>query len=162
MNSKKNKTPGGKNTNKNGLKFENETTLSNNTINNFVKIKKNNLRKHMDKLKKKDNTIKEGHGCKEPDENYINQKDKKLIIIEKKFQKCSGSVCEKLQTCIFKKKNFEKQYPDYKIILIYVLSNWFKENCKPELEYLKENNFPFFFGNEKNYKDIITNYIKNI
>lgn len=35
------------------------------------------------------------HGCKQPDECYINEKTKTIFIIEKKFQQISGSVCEK-------------------------------------------------------------------
>jgi len=150
------------NTNINGLGFENDTLLSEDKIGGFIKIKKNNLRKYMSKLKEKDMNIKEGHGCKEPDEIFINTYNKKLVIIEKKFQKVGGSACEKIQTCIFKKDNFEMQYPNYQIILIYVLSDWFKENCESELEYLIKNDFHFFFGNKTNYKNLIKQHIENI
>ena len=34
-------------------------------------------------------------GCKEPDECYIDNANKTMFIIEKKFQQVSGSVCEK-------------------------------------------------------------------
>lgn len=156
-----NNKPGGSKTNLHGLGFENDTSLSIDKIGNFIRINKNNFRKYMKKINEKSLNIKEGHGCKEPDEVYIDNKNKNLIIIEKKFQSVGGSVCEKLQTCNFKKFNYEKQYPNYKINLIYVLSNWFLNNCETELEYLEENNFTYYIGSEYNYKEKISEYIIN-
>ena len=157
-----NNKSGGKNTNKNGLNFENDTLLEDEQINNFVKIKKNKLRITMKNINEKNLSIKEGHGCKEPDEVYIDKTNKKLLLLEKKFQNCSGSVCEKLQTCIFKKKNFEKQYPNFSIIYVYILSSWFLDNCIAELDYLEENNIKYFIGNKINYKNLIKEFIENI
>ena len=156
-----NNKPGGVNTNINGLNFENKTFLPEDKIGNFIRIKKNNFRKYMKKINEKSFNVKEGHGCKEPDEIYIDVINKILIIIEKKFQNVGGSVCEKLQTCNFKKFNYEKQYPNYKVNLIYVLSKWFIYNCETELEYLEENNFTYYIGSENNYKEKISEYIIN-
>ena len=45
-----------------------------------------------------------------PDESFFNIKTNKLIIIEKKWQQIEGSVDEKLQTCDFKKKQYETKF----------------------------------------------------
>lgn len=37
------------------------------------------------------------HGCKQPDECLIDENNKILFILEKKFQNNNGSVCEKIQ-----------------------------------------------------------------
>lgn len=53
-----------------------------------------------------------------------------INIIEVKFQKRSGSVDEKLQTCDFKKKQYIKLFSElnYKVEYIYILSDWFKKD----------------------------------
>ena len=83
------------------------------------------------------------------------------FIIEKKFQQCSGSVCEKIQTPDFKLWQYSRTFPDYTIIYIYCLSDWFKKNCKAELEYLDFKNIPYFWGISETYKDDIINFILN-
>ena len=55
------------------------------------------------------NDITHAHGCKKPDECYIDEENKNIFIIEKKNQNGPGSVCEKIQTSDFKKW----QYVDY-------------------------------------------------
>lgn len=52
-------------------------------------------------------------------------------------------------------------FPKFNIIYIYCLSNWFIDNCKAELEYLKYKNIPIFIGNNINYKSNIINFICN-
>ena len=54
-----------------------------------------------------------------------------LYIIEKKYQAGAGSVDEKLQTCDFKKKQYQKLVKKIglKIEFYYVLNEWFR---KPE------------------------------
>lgn len=89
-------------------------------------------------MKKDKNSHNIGHGCKEPDECYIHEESKNIFIIEKKRQSCPGSVCEKIQTGPFKFWQFKKLLPEYNIHYIYVLSKWFENNCKNELEYLDE------------------------
>ncbi len=51
-----------------------------------------------------------------------------LFIIEIKFQQVNGSVDEKLQTCDFKKKQYQRLLAPkgLKVEYIYVLNDWFK------------------------------------
>ena len=163
---------GGSNTNKTGLSYEDFTDINENyeliskhkNYNNikfkisdkqFISIKKSQL------LKYKKPNITPGHGCKQPDECYISEIDKNIFIIEKKFQQTNGSVCEKIQTGIFKKKIYEKMYPNYNIIYIYCLSEWFKTNCSVEINILEDHNIPIFWGNDENYKSKIIDFIIN-
>jgi len=179
----KNKNSGGKNTNINGIKYENDTDLNTEykiineykhykiiqfNINlqdetkmpsNFVLVKQNNLFKYM--KNNMNNLVEKGHGCKNPDECYINELYKKIFIIEKKFQNKAGSVCEKIQTPDFKIWQYSRTFPLYKIYYIYCLSNWYKNNCKAELEYLKYKKINYFISDNKTYKNKIVKYILN-
>ena len=170
---------GGSQTNINGLSYEKLTELTelNDCLTilepnvNYVKIKFNQggdeyyktnqykfykfMRKHTNK------NIKKAHGCKNPDECYIRENDKIIFIIEKKFQQTSGSVCEKIQTADFKLWQYSRTFPEYKIVYIYCLSDWFQFNCKAELEYLKFKNVPVFWGKSLSYKNDIINFIIN-
>ena len=165
---------GGKNTNKNGLLYEKMTDLSsyyriiknnkhsddiifNNDNIVFLRVKKANLFKCMNKEMNKQ--IHKAHGCKRPDECYINQGTNTIFIIEKKFQQRSGSVCEKIQTSDFKIWQYSRTFPKYKIVYIYSLSNWFRENCKAEIEYLQTKNIPIFWGDSDTYKNDIINFL---
>jgi len=71
-----------------------------------------------------------------------------LFIIECKFQSVPGSVDEKLQTCDFKKKQYQKllAQANIEVEYIYLLSEWFK---KPEyqdvLNYIHSVNCYYFF-----------------
>lgn len=105
--------------------------------------------------------INQGHGCKKPDECYVSTETKTIFIIEKKYQNKSGSTCEKIQTPDYKLWYFTKLLPDYKVIYIYTLSDWFKLNTLSELEYLEERKIPVFWGNNSNYKDKLTQFIIN-
>tara|TARA_B100001540_G_scaffold69824_1_gene62912 strand:- start:2077 stop:2616 length:540 start_codon:yes stop_codon:yes gene_type:complete len=167
---------GGSNTNKNGLPYEKLTDLDDKTItlekykfsskiifNNtdkvFIKTKQYNLFQYMkDEI---DENITKAHGCKNPDECYIDKESKKIFIIEKKFQQCSGSVCEKIQTPDFKLWQYSRTFPNYNIIYIYCLSDWFKTNCIAELEYLNYKKIKYFWGNSKTYKEDIIEFIVN-
>ena len=167
---------GGSNTNKNGLPYEELTDLDdritvieNNKYSKkitfddnekpFIKTKQSNLFKCMkDDI---DTNIEKAHGCKNPDECYIDQETKTMFIIEKKFQQTSGSVCEKIQTPDFKIWQYKRTFPKHNIVYVYCLSEWFKKNCKAEMEYLDYKNIPYFWGNSKTYKDDIINFIIN-
>ena len=63
-----------------------------------------------------------------PDEALYVIVNNTLFIIEMKFQKVSGSVDEKLQTCDFKKKQYHKLMAPLNIEVeyIYILNDWFK------------------------------------
>jgi hypothetical protein len=160
---------GGANTNVNGLSFEKKTDLSTefeqiketkdksckiikfkNYRKRFILANKANLFKYM---KNEMNTsIKKAHGCKQPDECYIDKSEKKMFIIEKKNQNVGGSVCEKIQTPGFKKRHYNKLFPTYDVEYIYVLSTWFFTNCEAEIEDAEEIGIPIFNGDDSNCK----------
>jgi len=167
---------GGSNTNKNGLPYEEITDLKTNynvfeknPYYNLIKFNNSETEFKMTKQSKlfkcmHDNinhNIVKAHGCKNPDECFIDENKKNIFIIEKKFQQIGGSVCEKIQTPDFKIWQYSRTFPKYNIVYIYCLSEWFKENCKSELEYLTYKNVPVFWGNDEEYKTKITNFIIN-
>ncbi len=146
---------GGSRTNLNGLKFEGRTDFIESVKNN-----KNFVLKKIPTLKKTYNVIfhhnkigfytekkefykfflhNEKVDWKEiiskqylPDAVFINQLNKTVYIIEKKFQSGPGSVDEKLQTCDFKKKIYAKMIKNcksnYKTEYYYLLNSWFQKN----------------------------------
>lgn len=67
----------------------------------------------------------------EPDNAIYVIKDNTMFIIEMKFQIVAGSVDEKLQTCDFKKKQYQKLFSslNYEIEYIYLLSDWFRQEA---------------------------------
>lgn len=165
-----------KNANVNGLSYELLTNLNdkfdiikNEKYHNLIKFKGNNklyintnkynFIKFMEN--NKNNLINMAHGCKNPDDCFIDNNLNNLFIIEKKFQQTNGSTCEKIQTIDFKLWQYKRLYPNYNLIYIYSLSNWFKNNCKAELEYLNFKNIPIFIGDDINYKRNIINFILN-
>ena len=166
---------GGANTNKNGLPWEDMTDLQTHctVVAEFpthkqVKFggalfsltKKNALHKYM--FDNMDHTVTRAHGCKQPDECLIDESNKLIFIIEKKFQQHSGSVCEKIQTSDCKIWSYGQTFPKYTIVYMYCLSNWFEENCVAELQYLKHKGVPVFWGNDSTYKTQILDYIMTI
>ena len=158
-----NKSGGGANTNKNGLKFEATTHL------------KQLLNEHCQyKMTDGDEIVKDGmviaeyfekHGIykkvlRKFGVNYKNVISKKLLpdaailvnntiyIIEKKYQNGAGSVDEKLQTCDFKKKQYQKLFNPIGIQVeyYYVLSNFFNQDCyKDVFEYIEDVGCKYFF-----------------
>ena len=170
---------GGSNTNKNGLPYEELTTLKydlrfkhvrnimmggkvievvNIDNNEFIKLTKGELKKYMEIHKE---YIDNGKSL-QPDECYLDEINKTLNIIEKKFQQTSGSVDEKIQTAEFKKWFYEKQYPKYKIKYCYCLSDRFKqEKYKPEMIFLKERGFEVFWGKDDTYKGLVMDWVVN-
>jgi hypothetical protein len=171
-----NKKPKGKaKSNENGLPYEQLTDLKthyniidtkneintivfNSTTKKFRTSKKTNLFKCIPEHL---NTIDKGHGCKQPDEYYIDDENKVIFFIEKKFQEVNGSTCEKVQTIDFKIWQYSRTFPTYKIVYIYCLSEWFKHNCKAELQYLKYKNVEVFWGYENDCKEKMINFITN-
>ena len=72
-----------------------------------------------------------------------------LFIIEIKFQQVAGSVDEKLQTCDFKRKQYSKlvQSQNWKVEYVYVLNDWFKQDCyKDTLNYISSMNCHYLFN----------------
>jgi len=166
---------GGSNTNENGLTWEEKTSLDSEIESSEVHDKLGNLvvkfKGYRAKLietekykfqqyteKYKDPSVKPAHGCKQPDKVYINQSTKKMYVLEMKYQNKSGSVCEKLQTGVFKKQHYNKMFPSYQVEYIFVLNNWFRENCEAELEYLLPR-IPIFWGEESTYKTNIISFM---
>lgn len=71
-----------------------------------------------------------------------------LFIIECKFQQVAGSVDEKLQTCDFKRKQYQKLLAPANIEAeyIYLLSDWFrKPEYKDVLDYIHSVHCYYFF-----------------
>lgn len=83
-----------------------------------------------------------------PDEAILILCDKTLFIIEIKFQEVFGSVDEKLQTCDFKNKQYQKLLAPLGISVkyVYILNDWFKkEQYKDVLDYVKSVGCYYFF-----------------
>ena len=71
-----------------------------------------------------------------------------LFIIECKFQHVAGSVDEKLQTCDFKRKQYQKLLApaNIEVEYIYLLSDWFrKPEYKDVLDYIHSVHCFYFF-----------------
>ncbi|MBR6952752.1 MAG: hypothetical protein IKI43_02890 [Campylobacter sp.] len=69
--------------------------------------------------------------------------------MECKFQQVAGSVDEKLQTCDFKKKQYQKlmSHLNMEVEYIYLLSDWFKKpEYKDTLDYIISVNCQFYFN----------------
>ena len=88
-------------------------------------------------------------------------KKKIIYIIEKKFQQTGGSVIEKIQTPEFKILNYSQMFPNFTIVYVYCLSDYFKENAKAELKYLELKKIPVFWGNSETYKNDIIHFMIN-
>jgi hypothetical protein len=89
-----------------------------------------------------------------PDAALFIIRRKTVFIIEMKTQGVSGSTDEKLQTCHFKKRQFEKLLRGIcnKVEYIYYLANWFRdEKYSDVLEYIKEKDVGcrYFFEQER-------------
>jgi hypothetical protein len=72
-----------------------------------------------------------------------------LFIIEVKFQQTEGSVDEKLQTCDFKRKQYQRLVTPLglRVEYVYVLSDWFKQaRYKDVLEYIQSVNCHYKFN----------------
>lgn len=83
-----------------------------------------------------------------PDESMHVLSNDTVFIIEMKFQVVPGSVDEKLQTCDFKKKQYQKLLAGTKLKVeyVYILSEWFKNPVyKDVLEYIQSVGCYYFF-----------------
>jgi hypothetical protein len=83
-----------------------------------------------------------------PDDSIFVIINNTLFIIECKFQQVSGSVDEKLQTCDFKKKQYQKllSRANIQVEYIYLLSDWFKHpSYKDVLDYIISVGCQFYF-----------------
>ena len=76
-----------------------------------------------------------------PDDCVYSTGSNTLYVFEKKFQQTAGSADEKLQTCDFKKKQYQKMTKslNMKVEYTYILSDWFKQEMYADaLDYIKE------------------------
>ena len=64
-----------------------------------------------------------------PDNSIISLKTKTIHIFEIKYQETPGSTDEKIQTCDFKNKQFNKliKSTDHNIEYNYIFNDWFKK-----------------------------------
>lgn len=72
-----------------------------------------------------------------------------MFIIELKFQNVAGSVDEKLQTCDFKKKQYQRLFAplNYEVEYIYILSDWFnRPSYKDMLTYINSMGCQYYFN----------------
>jgi len=71
-----------------------------------------------------------------------------LFVVEVKFQQVAGSADEKLQTCDFKKKQYQKllSRANIDVEYVYLLSDWFrKPEYKDVLDYIISVGCQFYF-----------------
>lgn len=83
-----------------------------------------------------------------PDDSIFVIIENTLYIIECKFQQVAGSVDEKLQTCDFKKKQYQKllSRANIQVEYIYLLGDWFKKpEYKDVLDYIISVGCSFYF-----------------
>ena len=83
-----------------------------------------------------------------PDDSIFVLMNNTLFVIECKFQQVSGSVDEKLQTCDFKKKQYQKLLAPANIDIeyIYLLSDWFRHpSYKDVLDYIIHVGCHYYF-----------------
>lgn len=83
-----------------------------------------------------------------PDDSIYVITNNTLFIIECKYQQVGGSVDEKLQTCDFKRKQYQKLMSQVNIDVeyIYLLSDWFKNpKYKDVLDYIISMRCHYYF-----------------
>tara|TARA_B100001758_G_C18361730_1_gene586148 strand:- start:405 stop:1319 length:915 start_codon:yes stop_codon:yes gene_type:complete len=174
---------GGKKTNKNGLSYEDKVKIKENkrykytdiiNISNkkidvvkidniqFIKANKRKLNIYMKQYKKYKNPCPDGCKILQPDDCYIDEKNKIIYIIEIKYQEMSGSVDEKIQSGPCKRYSYNRLYPKYNIKYCYCLNNWYKsEKYYLPREFLENNNIKIFWGDDNDYQDNILDWITN-
>lgn len=162
-----NRFGGGANTNRNGLHFEQTTSL--NTAlqnagfiiaNHFEVYDRNQLLGYSINQDEFSTIFLRQNGINDrainskrwkPDEAFINEIDKTVYIIEKKFQRTSGSVDEKLATFPFKIREYRRLLDPigYDLVYIYLLSSdWFNvPKYQDYYDYMDELDCPHYFDN---------------
>ena len=85
-----------------------------------------------------------------PDNAIFVIKNKTMFILEVKHQEVRGSVDEKLQTCDFKKKQYQRLLAqlNMNVEYIYILDDWFrKPKYKDVLDYIISVGCQYYFSN---------------
>jgi len=83
-----------------------------------------------------------------PDDAIYVISNNTIFIIEVKYQEVTGSVDEKLQTCGFKLKQYQRLFAplNHKVEFIYILNEWFKKpEYKDTLDYIIYMNCRYYF-----------------
>lgn len=154
---------GGANTNLYGLRFEQETSLVDALENIGCTIEGANVfigHHHIGVLGSKYNFIRNilepinidiGILSKKllPDEAFLNLDTNTVYILEKKFQHLSGSVDEKLQTCDFKKKQYQRLFAHHNIEVeyCYICNDWFRQDSyRDVIDYIHSVGCRIFFN----------------
>ena len=88
------------------------------------------------------------HGARSPDMVWVNDINKKMVIVEIKYQIVTGSVCEKLSGAIVKRESWQNQYPEWKIEYCFVMNSFLFENCEFEINFNRKWNIPSFLDDE--------------
>lgn len=143
---------GGSNTNKNGIKFERDTNLYDMFVKSGVSVDPGCF--HGQRNFSKYIKVSFGIDTKDiwskqlcPDEAFFHNNN--IFIIEKKWQQVAGSVDEKLQTCVFKKLQYEKvaSRVGMKVVYVYLMNDWFnKPSYKDMLDFIEDNGCHYFFN----------------
>lgn len=159
-----NKHGGGSQTNKNGLHFEQTTSLDEALICAGYEIYQHHVywngqevgmsvpQNHIyaDFLERNGIHFANYNSKKwRPDEAFIHYQNKTAYIIEKKFQNCSGSVDEKLPSCHFKKWEYEKLFKplNYNVEFIYIFNDWFLDSkYKDTLDYIERMGCYYYYN----------------
>jgi hypothetical protein len=161
---KPNTVGGGAQTNKNGLAFEARANLLIALENddrfdvngNMIFFQGNLVGRHFEKHRFLKDFVKGELGIDSkdvwskdllPDGVFITEDQ--VTVIEVKFQAGSGSVDEKLQTCDFKKKKYEKLLAGtkYKVNFYFVLNDWFKHpRYEDVFSYINSVGCRYFFN----------------
>ena len=84
-----------------------------------------------------------------PDDSVFVLLNNKIFVIEKKYQEVSGSVDEKLQTCDYKKKQYQKLFAllNIDVEYVYLLNDWFmKPEYKDVLNYIHSVGCYYYFN----------------
>lgn len=159
-----NKFGGGSQTNRNGLAFEQTTSLDSalkeigysirdckvfdkETIIGFS-VPQNKVYSVF--LEKKGVNYKDYNSKKwRPDECFINMQNRVAYIIEKKFQNTPGSVDEKLPSCHFKRQEYQKLFAPlhFKVEFLYVFNDWFLDKrYRDTLDYIEQMGCSYYFN----------------
>ena len=164
----KNKAGGGASTTAHGKQFEDSHSLEKVLVENGYTVEKGSVYlkgKYVGMiasqgnfyklfLKKTMKTVRETIGGKalKPDTAFYNANNKTLYIIEKKFQKSKGSVDEKIQTCEYKLRFYNRVAWKFKeeevkhVRYFYLLSDFFKEKeYKESLHFIQDTGCDFYF-----------------
>lgn len=156
---------GGAQTNVNGLRFEQDTRLTTAllniegyTLNGNLVLYNNEEVAKIGSQAKLYKVFLEPNGINyrdiiskqiRPDEAMYVYSNNTIYIIEKKFQNSAGSVDEKLQTCDFKKKQYQKLFAPlgYNVEYLYVLNDWFLQSQYDDVkEYIREVDCNYYFN----------------